>query len=275
MATLDNTPVPDFASLLRLDGKGFVVLGAGVGMGRQVSHALSQCGAQVLCVDRDSDCAREIAAEVRGTACVADVTQRSGMQAVFEAARRDLATPGGIVDIVGRSHMAPIEKIDDDAYMAQQDVLFRHAWLALQLGAPWLAAAGGGSITFIGSVAGVAAYENQSLYGAQKAALHHLARCAAIEYGPKGVRVNTVAPGATRTPRMNTLMGDAWGPVEASIPLRRAADPADIASIVLFLASPLARHVTAQTIVADGGVTTFVNRPPFKAGAQAAEPPPA
>lgn len=261
MTKSDPSKVPDYAGMVRLDGKKIVVLGAGQGIGRQVSHALAQCGALVLCVDRDAALAEDIAKETGGVGFAADATTRTGMEAVFSAARTHLAQLHGIVDIIGRAHIVPIENVSDDLYQAQHDVVFRHAWLALQLGAPAIADSGGGSIVFIGSTAGVASHSNQTLYGANKAALHHLARCAAVEYGPRGVRINTVAPGTTRTPRLQELIGDNWDEVESVIPLRRAADPADIASVVLFLMSPLSRHVTAQTIMVDGGITATTMRP--------------
>ncbi|MDO9436551.1 SDR family NAD(P)-dependent oxidoreductase [Hydrogenophaga sp.] len=260
MTAVDHSPVPDFGQMLRLDGVGAVVLGAGQGIGRQVCHALAQSGAKVLCVDRDPALAQAIAAETAGVPCSADVTSREGIAQVFAAARAELPRPGVIVDIVGRAHIAPIESVDDALYQAQHDIVFRHAWLALQAGAPWLAEAGGGSIVFIGSVAGVASFQGQALYGSFKAALHHLARCAAVEWGARGVRVNCVCPGTTRTARLNELIGDGWPDVESSIPLQRAADPADIASAVLFLASAMARHVTAQNLVVDGGVTATTAR---------------
>ncbi|HMN80755.1 MAG TPA: SDR family oxidoreductase [Burkholderiaceae bacterium] len=260
MTSFDDTHVPDYFARMRLDGKGMVILGAGRGIGRQIAHALAQAGARLLCVDRDSPSAQKISEEVGGIPFSADVTSRANMQKVFDFAARELERPHGIVDVVGRVHLAPIEAIDDDAYNRQAEIVFRHAWLAIQFGAPWLAAAGGGAITFVGSLSGITAAPNQSLYGAQKAALHHLARCAAVEYGPKGVRVNTVAPGPTRTPRFIELMEPILPEIESTIPLRRSAAPADVASVVLFLSGDLARHVTAQTIAIDGGATSTILR---------------
>lgn len=257
----DPDAVIDQATRLRLDGRGFVVLGAGRGIGRQVCHALSQAGAGLLCVDRDATAAQHVAAEVAGHALAADVTQRDGMEAVFAAARHALPRLSGIVDIVGRARLGPMATLTDAEYCEQHQVVFRHAWLAIQLGAPLLAAAGGGSIVVVGSLSGEAALPHQVLYGAQKAALHHLVRCAAVEYAPQGVRINTVAPGPTRTPRLLASLGEAWPALEQSIPLRRGADPADIASAVLFLASDMARCITAQLIAVDGGALATVARP--------------
>ena len=257
--------MPDFAKMARLDDEGFIVLGAGRGIGRQVCHALAQAGAVLLCVDSDKEASAKIAAEVRGIPYTADIVTRSGMESVINVAQDKLQKPAGLIDIVGRAIIGPISDLNDDLYQEQHDIVFRHVWLAIQLGAPWLAAAGGGSIVIVGSISGVVPAPNQALYASQKAAVHHLARAAAVEYGPQGVRINTVAPGTTRTERLIELVGDGWPAIEATIPLRRVADPADIASVALFLASPLSRQVSAQTIVVDGGVSSTVMRPPLQA----------
>jgi NAD(P)-dependent dehydrogenase (short-subunit alcohol dehydrogenase family) len=129
----------------------------------------------------------------------------------------------------------------------------------VQFGAPLLARNGGGSVTVIGSISGVVAIAGQSLYGSAKAALHHLVRCAAAEFGPGGVRVNAVAPGHTRTPRLVEKYDDAaWERFAAANPLRRPAEPEDIAATVLFLASDLGGYVTGNVLTLDGGLTNTV-----------------
>lgn len=257
----DPDRVPVHAERWRLDGRGFVVLGAGQGIGRQVCHALAQAGAELLCVDQHEDLARRVAQEVGGHAIAADATRRADMVSVFERACAVLSRFHGVVDVVGRARIGPLVTLDDEQYQQQHDLVFRHAWLAIQLGAPLLAARGGGSMVFVGSLSGEAALPQQVLYGAQKAALHHLVRCAAVEYAPQGVRLNTVAPGPTRTPRLMALLGDGWAALEQTIPLRQAAEPADVASAVLFLASDMARCITAQLIAVDGGALATIARP--------------
>ena len=268
MTTLDPSAVPDYAGLMRLDGKGVVVLGAGQGIGRQVTHALAQAGAKTLCVDFNARCAEEIAAEVGGIACAADVTARDAMERVFVDARKNLNQPYAVVDVVGRAHVGPMETTDDEIYWRQHEIVFRHAWLAIQQGAPWLAEAGGGSIVLVGSLSGARTSPNQALYGSLKAAVHHLAESATLEYAQRGVRVNTVAPGPTRTPRLVQLLGAQWPDMEAAIPTRRAANPSDVAGAVLFLCTPLARQITGQTLLVDGGMSCTVMRhtprSPFK-----------
>ena len=255
--TTDTSLVPDFGALLRLDNKGFMVLGAGQGIGRQTAHALHQAGATVFCVDHNAAAARHVAVEIEGIAGVGDVTSRTDMQRLLGEAKENLPGLHGIVDIVGVAHIAPLATMDDAAYARQHDIVFRHAFLAIQLGAPLLAESGGGSITFVGSVNGImpTVSPDVAIYSVAKASLHYFARWASYQYGPRGVRINTVAPGLTKTPRVMAMMGEQMPQQALSIPLRRCADPADIASVILFLASDLAKHVTGQTIAVDGGTT--------------------
>jgi NAD(P)-dependent dehydrogenase (short-subunit alcohol dehydrogenase family) len=133
--------------------------------------------------------------------------------------------------------------------------VLNHAFLAVQIGGQAVAQAGGGSLVFVGSLAGLATLPGQVAYGAAKAALHHLVAGAARELGPRGVRVNAVAPGFVHTPRLNSLLStEQWAQIDAQIPLGSAAQPAEIAATILFLSSDLASHVTGQTLSVDGGV---------------------
>jgi NAD(P)-dependent dehydrogenase (short-subunit alcohol dehydrogenase family) len=253
----------DFLNLLRLDGRGIVLLGAGQGIGAATAHALSQAGARVLCVDKEPDLATRIAHEVGGAFCVADVTQRADMVRVFKQARESFGAVRGIVDIVGMAKLAPISAFSDADYEWQLDVGLRHAFLALQIGAPLVAEGGGGAITFVGSISGIACLPNEVVYSASKAALHHLARAAALEFGPRGVRVNAIAPGFTRTPRLNKLVPEErWKAIGEGIPLGRAATPEEIAGPLLFLSSDLGAHISGAVIAIDGGLGAMAAIPP-------------
>lgn len=260
-------PRVDYLSLLRLDGQGFVVLGAGQGIGVQACLALSQAGARVLCVDRDEVLATAIASEVGGVPCVAEVTSREDMERVFSTARDRFGRVDGVVDIVGISTIGLMKDLDDTAWAHQFDVVLRHAFLALQIGGPLIAEGGGGSLTFVGSMAGDRAVKNQLAYSVAKAALHHLVRSAALELGPSGVRVNAVAPGFIRTPRLNARLDEEqWSAIGRSVPLGRAATPAEIAATLLFLSSGLSSHVTGQVLAVDGGTGVVGALPDLKFG---------
>ncbi len=255
---------PDYLSLLRLDGRGFIVLGAGQGIGEQAAHALAQAGARVLCVDRDDALARRIAEAVGGVPCAADVTSRADMQRVFDTAGTQFGRVHGVVDIIGVAGIKPLAAVDDASWSQQFDIVLRHAYLAIQIGAERMAA-DGGCFAFVGSMSGGRAVPNQTAYAVSKAALHHLVRCAGVEYAPRGVRINAVAPGYVRTPRLNQrLAADAWDAIGRVIPIGRPATPAEIAGPLLFLASDLSAHITGEVIAVDGGAAAVAAFPDVK-----------
>ena len=134
MTRSDSTPVPDYASLLQLSGKRFVVLGAGQGIGRQASHAFASVGARVLCVDREADLAKEIAEEIDGVAWHGDVTQRDQVERLFQDARQELGGVDGVVDIIGMAKYHDLLETDDELWDWHFDICLRHAMLALQYG---------------------------------------------------------------------------------------------------------------------------------------------
>jgi NAD(P)-dependent dehydrogenase (short-subunit alcohol dehydrogenase family) len=122
-------------------------------------------------------------------------------------------------------------------------------------------------MVFVGSMAGNRVVPNQAIYGSAKAALHHLVQCAANEHGGKRVRVNAIAPGFIRTPRLEEILSpEQWKLVEGAIPLQQAATPAEIAATILFLASDLSRHVTGQVLAVDGGLGNAAAVPDLKWG---------
>lgn len=251
------SPLKDHLTLARLDGRAYVVLGAGGGgLGDATCEALAGAGARLLCVDRAEDQAKAIAAHVGGEPFVADVTRRAEVQAVFDRARAAFGERfAGVVDVVGMAKNARIDEMDDDAIEQQFAIVLRHALLTVQIAGPILARSGGGSLTFVGSLSGLAAIPNQTVYGIAKAALHHLIRYAAQELGPDGIRVNGVAPGFISTPRLLSMLPQPmWDRLAASNPLRRVAKPEDIARAILFLVSDLADYVNGNILTLDGGV---------------------
>jgi NAD(P)-dependent dehydrogenase (short-subunit alcohol dehydrogenase family) len=238
-----------------LSGQGTVVLGAGAGMGAESCRALSEAGATLLCVDRDPELAGAIAEECGGIPIAEEVTSREGMQRILAKAGEAFGTSfKGLVDIVGMANPQPLEKFDDASFQAQLDIILRHAFLAIQLGAPMIAANGGGAMTFIGSGSGLRSVPNQTVYGLAKAALHHLVLCSSREFAARGVRMNVIAPNYVRTPRLLKALGeDFWRKVDEAAPMKRAGTTEDIASVVLFLQSSLAAYVTGNVLTLDGG----------------------
>ncbi len=255
MTSTDDSPVPDYPGLLRLDGRRFVVIGAGQGIGRQSVHTLASVGAHVACVDLDGGRAEEVAGEVGGVPVVGDATTRSGATQIFAEATARLGGLDGVVDIVGMARYATLLELADEDWDWHFDIVLRHAYLTTQLAGRVLAAGSGGVLAFVASVSGLTSAPRHAAYGAAKAGLMALVRSAAVELGPAGVRVNAVAPGVVWTPRVSAFLGEEGRARNvANTPLRRVALPADIAAPLLFLCSDLATYVSGQTLVVDGGV---------------------
>ena len=256
MTRTDDTEVPDYPGKLRLDGKNFVVIGAGQGIGRQATHALASVGARTLCVDLDEGLAADIAKEVDGIAWSGDATKRADAERLFTDAEADLGRIDGVVDIIGMARYTPLLDIDDELWEWEHDIVLRHAFHAMQYGGRLMSKTGGGAMVFVASVSGRTSAPLHSAYGAFKAALMGLVQSAAVELGPKGIRVNAVAPGMVWTPRVSQYVDEEGKKRnEQNTPLRRVALPADIAAAILFLASELAGYVNGQTLIVDGGVT--------------------
>jgi NAD(P)-dependent dehydrogenase (short-subunit alcohol dehydrogenase family) len=252
---VDETTVPDYQRRLRLDGKRFVVAGAGQGIGRQTTHALAGAGARVLCVDYDKAAAEHVAGEVGGVPFVADVRERDDIEGAFEAARVELGGVDGVVDIVGMARYAPLVDTSDEDWDWTFSMVLRHAFLLAQIGGRRMRDSGG-VLCFVASVSGLTSAPLHAPYGAAKAGLVSLVRSAAVELGPAGIRANAVAPGVVWTPRISQLIGEDGRRQQAdNAPLRRVAEPDDIAGATLFLCSDLASYVTGQVLVVDGGVS--------------------
>src|SRR6516225_8504593 len=151
----DTTTVPDFANLLRLDGRGFVVMGAGQGMGRQSAHALSQQGARVVCVDIEPDRAEAVAAEIGGIPYTGDVLVAEQAEAAIVLAEREFGDLRGVVDVVGMARYAPLVEMTEEDWDWCHDTVVRHAFHTVKYGGAALGRRGGGSIVLVASISGV------------------------------------------------------------------------------------------------------------------------
>lgn len=254
MTATDSFPVPDYARLLRLDGRRFIVAGAGYGMGRQVAHALSAQGATVVCADVDGERAEQVATQVGGISWCGDITQRDAVDDLVASTDAGGGVDG-LVDIVGMAEWCPAIEIDEAAWERQLDINLRHAVHLGQAAAPAIIARGGGTMVFVASASGLDAAPNHAAYGVAKAGLMSWVRTLAVELGPSGIRANCVVPGAVHTPRLEgVLSSEQVETTSQRAPLRRLGEPDDVASATLFLSTRLSSYVTGHALVVDGGI---------------------
>jgi NAD(P)-dependent dehydrogenase (short-subunit alcohol dehydrogenase family) len=257
MTAADPSPVPDYGARMRLDGKNFIVLGAGLGMGRQTTHALAQAGARVFCVDVDAERVRGVAEEVKGIAWTADCTRREAVEGLVAEAVRTMGRIDGFVDIVGIAYFQELLEVDDKTWDAQFDVVLRHAYLISQAAGKRMKETGGGSMVFIASISGLTGAPQHAAYGAAKAGLMAWVQSLALELGPLGIRANAVAPGVILTPRMKKhFSAEQVDAIGRKAPMGHLGDPSDIAGAALFLSCPLSSYITGRTLVVDGGLST-------------------
>jgi NAD(P)-dependent dehydrogenase (short-subunit alcohol dehydrogenase family) len=166
------------------------------------------------------------------------------------------------VNIVGGASWAPLLEMDDATWERDQRVNLKHHWLLGRAAAKQMIAAGrGGALVVVASVSGMFSAAGHGAYGAAKAGLLGLVMTMADEWWPHGIRVNAVVPGAVRTPRIEAAWESGAIRRPAADVVERMAAAEDVAHAIAFLGSDLARRITGQTLVIDGGVTT---RFPFR-----------
>jgi NAD(P)-dependent dehydrogenase (short-subunit alcohol dehydrogenase family) len=251
----DDSAVPDYGGLLRLDGRRFVVAGAGQGIGRQTTHALANMGAQVVCVDIIGERAEDVAKEVGGLPWTGDMRRKDDVERMVADAQAQLGGIDGLVDIIGISRYSSLLDAGDDEWAYHYENDLQHAWLLMRAAGRAMRDGGGGAMAFVASVSGITSAPMHAAYGAAKAGLMSLVRTGAVELGPLGIRVNAVAPGVVWTPRVSAYLGEEGRRRNSeNAPLRRVAQPSDIAGCLLFLVSDLAGYVNGQTLSCDGGV---------------------
>jgi NAD(P)-dependent dehydrogenase (short-subunit alcohol dehydrogenase family) len=241
-----------------------LVTGSTNGIGESVARALAAEGAQVIISGRDTEKGHTVVADIVASGGRADfvaVDLAHGSPAVQELARAALAAGGGSLDILVNNaalliNPSPTAEVSEALIDRAMDVNIKAAFLLTGLLAPPMASRGRGAVINIGSINGLIGMGGSALYSMTKTAIHSLTRSWAAEYGPSGVRVNTVAPGPTITPNLASQIDDIevrLAPILAAIPSGRFSTPAEIAAAVVFLASDEASNIHGATLSVDGG----------------------
>jgi NAD(P)-dependent dehydrogenase (short-subunit alcohol dehydrogenase family) len=259
---------------LGLRDKVAVITGAASGIGRGIALAFAQVGARIVAPDRDRDgCGETVAEAERAGASAAalscDVTDPDAVAAAAAETVRTFGRCDVLVNNAGILRPGDIASVSLADWNALMQVnLTAYLSCAQAFGRDMLAR-GSGALVHIASIAASEPQGFSGAYSVSKAGVAMLARQIAFEWGPRGVRSNAVSPGLVRTP-MSEAFYQAPGVAErraAAVPLQRVGTPADIADVVVFLASARARYVTGQEVVVDGGfaqtLMSHVPRPGF------------
>jgi len=244
-----------------------VVTGAGQGIGRGIARRLVEEGAIVVAAGRGREAGEAVVAELAATGGEAWF-QPTDVRDEADCARLVAAVEGrhGRLDVlVNNAGVGLLRSVVDttaDEYAYVMDTNVRGAFMLCKHALPGMVARKGGSIVNLASVASFVGFEHDAAYCASKGALLMLTRQLALEYAPRGVRVNAVCPGFVDTPELRHYCGQQADPVAALAvceelhPLGRVGEPEEIAAAVAFLASAESSFVTGAALVVDGGLLT-------------------
>ncbi len=251
-----------------LTGYGVVITGAGSGMGAAAARRFAREGARVVVSDLDEASAVAVAKEIVaaggnaiGLRC--EVTSAADCAALVASAEQFFGAP---IDIflanAGVSYAGDFLEADPAVLKRVVDVNVTGSILSAQAALRSLVRSPRASLIFTSSISGVVSRSKRSVYNASKHALGGLVKALALEFGPRGVRVNAIAPGATDTPflrahlaKVNDDVDAAVGRIVSGMPTGRLIQPEEFAGTAVFLASPAAQSITGHTLLLDGGAT--------------------
>jgi NAD(P)-dependent dehydrogenase (short-subunit alcohol dehydrogenase family) len=238
-----------------------VITGSSRGIGRAVARAFLAEGAKVVVNSRDGGVAVEVAHELGGRAIGigADVTTEVGAAALVKGALEAFGTLDVFVNNAGMAMAGDTVDLALDDWRRVLDLNMTAVFLCSREAARHMLAAGGGAIINTASVQAFAAFPRRLAYGSTRAAVVQMTRIMAAEWAPS-IRVNAVAPGYVRTDLTERLRAEGridFDAISRRTPLRRLAEPEDLAGAYVYLASPEASFVTGETIVVDGGWLAF------------------
>ncbi|MBB3178226.1 SDR family NAD(P)-dependent oxidoreductase [Variovorax sp. Sphag1AA] len=248
-------------SLFGLHGQVALVTGASGGLGQAIAQVFASQGADLVLSDRPGSDLEALATQCRawGVRVQTVTADLSDARDAADTGPRAIEAFGRIDTVVCNAGMqgpaGPLLDVDRDDWdrVFQVNLASAHALCAALV--PGMAARGRGCVILMASIAALRGNRAIGLYGLTKAALSQMARNLAVEWGPRGVRVNAVAPGLIRTPLSQGLLVDEAFMAKrlAMTPLRRVGEPHEVAGVAAMLASPAGGFITGQTLVVDGG----------------------
>ncbi|MCM2312836.1 MAG: SDR family oxidoreductase [Steroidobacteraceae bacterium] len=246
-----------------LTGQVAVITGASRGIGRAIATAMARAGARVVVSSRKAEACEAVVASIGAAggdaiAVPCNVAERAQLEALVAATvsrwgRLDILVCNAAVN----PYFGPMARMPDDAYERIMNTNVRSNFWLCNLVASRMAEQGGGSIILISSIGANQGSATLGVYGMSKAADYALVRNLAVEWGPRGIRANGIAPGLIKTDFSRALWQneELLRNVEQGTPVRRIGQPEDIGGVAVFLASRAAAYLTGQTLVVDGGIT--------------------
>lgn len=241
----------------RLADKTAIVTGAAQGIGKAIALRYAEEGANLVLGDIKLAGAEATAkmAHDCGASAIAlhtDVTDRTAVEAMVDTGINEFGGIDVLVNNAGIFFNAPFEQMTDDQWNRMMDVNLKSLFVVSQtVIRHWLAAASPGVVINLASISSVITFADSSAYCTAKAGVAALTRCLALEFGPHGIRANSMAPGVIET----DIVPDPTAVRERAqkLPLRRTGQPEDVADLALFLASDESRYITGEMIFVDGG----------------------
>ena len=249
---------------MRLADKVALISGGGSGIGAATARRFADEGARVMVTGRREAPLRAIAEDVGGLAFPGDATDPAHARAAVAAAIDAFGGLDIVVANAGVGYGGAAGDVSDETWLTTIDVNLSGPLFLVRAAMPHLEARGGGAIVLVSSVSGFVASPSSAAYVASKAGLIGLTKSIAVDGGPRGVRANALCPGWVRTPMGDDAMDelatargisrdDAYRVSTELVPLRRAAEPDEIAACAVFLASDESSYVTGTTLLVDGG----------------------
>lgn len=241
----------------RLSGKTAIITGAAQGIGEAIALRYAEEGANLALCDLNLEGVEETAESARKKGVQAivlrtDVTAREELAALVDSAVEQFGTVDVLVNNAGIFFNAAFHEMTNEEWDRMFAVNVTAVFVASQLVIRhWLAQKRGGSIVNLASISAAIAFTNSSAYCSAKAAVASMTRCVALEYGPLGIRCNSMAPGVIDTGMPNADQIDYF--VNERIPMKSLGQPEDVANLALFLASDESRYITGDMIFVDGG----------------------